>query len=132
MGNDWRDFWRLCRTLPAVLRAQLALGNARRLRRRGQIVEAFRVAIVAFGCLQTDELRDTPWARSIVATGGVLLDELAQAVGDPSAVRGELCAALHTCEEAVREFPNLERNLGRYITWYKHRLSEVPEPAAHR
>jgi hypothetical protein len=99
--DNWRDIVTIYRQLPSVLRAQRDLKRAAALRSHGQYVEAFVIAVRAFGVLEQDAFISNPAAQALVATDTVLLDQLAREVGQPNAARQELADALRICTETL-------------------------------
>ena len=128
-SHEWRSLLTLYRSMPRIFRAQRAFGRARRLQREHRYHEAFRVAVLAFGDLSQLADGAEPGAGAILATEGVLVDELARQVGQPGAAREELQHALRICEEASGMSPRLEPSLREYIEWYKHRLAAEQQPS---
>ena len=131
MRRWWHDVADLWRGLPEVIKAQRLLAQARRLRRDGEVSDAFRLAVEAFVILRAEAHSDDPAARAIVATDAVLLDQLAQELGHAPATRDDVALALQICEDAARSSPKLQETLQQHIDWYRHRLSEVTNEQAH-
>jgi len=112
--------------------AQQQIGVARRLRREGRRMDAFRIVVEAFALLRSADLEVAkPAASTIMAFDTVLLDELARSVGHSDAAREELAEALRFCEEATSASPRLQPQLQQYIDWYRYRLSELGPGAVH-